>query len=245
MIYEEFEEVKEVTLNKKVETEETKEKSKFQQFVEQNQKAINIGALAVIALVVIIFVVRYFVSKAEAEKERKASVAISRILPYIDNAQYELALRGDKNVKVRGEEVIGLVDIVKKYKGVPQSYVAAVYAGNCYLQLERYRDAIEYFKIALDANSGIVLEGAAAGLAVCYESLGNFNEAAKYYEMAANYALPIGVKDRYLYFQALCLEKIGEKNKAEKLYRTIIGDNQSEFVGPAKSALIRLGTIIE
>lgn len=237
--------MKEVIAKRKDETEEAREKSKFQQFVEQNQKAINIGAIAVIALVVIIFLVRYFVSKAEAEKERKASVAISRVLPYIENAEYEMALKGNKNVKVRGEDVIGLVDIVKKYKGVPQSYVAAVYAGNCYLQLEKYRDAIEYFKIALDSKSGIVLEGASAGLGVCYESLGNFSEAAKYYEMAATYALPIGVKDRYLYFQALCLEKMGDKKKAEKLYRTIIGDNQSEFVGPAKSALIRLGTIIE
>lgn len=237
--------MKEVVVRRKEETEEAREKSKFQQFVEQNQKAINIGAIVVIALVIIVFVVRYFVSKAEVEKERKASVAISRVLPYIDNAEYEMALKGNKNVKVRGEELIGLVDIVKKYKGVPQSYVAAVYAGNCYLQLEKYRDAIEYFKIALDSKSGIVLEGASSGLGVCYESLGNYIEAAKYYEMATNYALPVGVKDRYMYFQALCLEKVGDKKKAEKLYRTIIGNNQSEFVGPAKSALIRLGTIIE
>ncbi|MGB9771835.1 MAG: tetratricopeptide repeat protein [Candidatus Kapaibacteriota bacterium] len=237
--------MKEVTVKNKIETESAPEKSKLQQFIEQNQKAINIGAIVVIALVVIVFVVRYFVSKSEAEKEQKASVAISRILPYVENAQYELALSGDKTRKVRGEDVIGLVDIVKKYKGVPQSYVAAVYAGNCYLQLEKYRDAIEYFKIALDAKSGIVLEGASAGLGVCYENLGNYSEAAKYYEMASNYALPISVKDRYLYFQALCLEKMGKKKDAEKLYRTIIGDNQSEFVGPSKSALIRLGTIIE
>lgn len=237
--------MKEVLERKRNEQEEEKGKSKLQLFIEQNQKAINIGALAVIAIVVIIFVVRYFVSKSEEEKERKASVAISRVLPYIDNAQYELALKGDKTRKVRGEDIIGLIDIVKKYKGVPQSYVAAVYAGNCYLQLERYLDAIEYFKIGLDAKSPIVLEGASAGLGVCYESIGNFAEAAKYYELASTYALPVGVKDRYLYFQALCLEKLGEKKKAEKLFRTIIGDNQSEFVGLAKAGLVRLGTIIE
>lgn len=224
---------------------ESQQKSKLQAFIEENQKAINIGALAVIGLVVLIFVIRYFVSKSEEEKENKASVAISRILPYIENAEYEIALRGDKTKKVRGEEVIGLVEIVKKYKGVPQSYVAAVYAGNCYLQLEKYKEAIEYFKIALGSKSPIVLEGASAGLGVCYESLNNFSEAAKYYEMASNYALPIGVKDRYMYFQALCLEKQGDKKKAEKLFRTIIGNNQSEFVGYAKAGLIRLGTIIE
>lgn len=230
---------------KDIEREEFQERNKLQLFIEQNQKWINIFALAVIAIVIIVFVVRYFVLKTEAENERKASVAISRVFPYIESAQYELALRGDKTRKVRGEDVIGLVEIVKEFKGVPQTYVAALYAGNCYLQLERYQDAIEYFKIAMDSKSNIVLEGASAGLGVCYESLGNYSEAAKYYELASTYALPVGVKDRYMYFQALCLEKIGEKAKAEKLFRTIIGDNQSEFVGLAKSGLIRLGTIIE
>jgi len=237
--------VKEAIEKNQIEQAGEKELSPFQQFVERNRKAINIGAGAVILLVVLVFVIRYFVSKAEAEKEVKASLAISRILPYIENAQYELALRGDKTKKVREEEVIGLVDIVKKYKGVAPSYVAALYAGNCYLQLEKYNNAIEYFKIALDSKSNIVLEGATAGLGVAYESMGNFQEAIKYYEMASKYALPIGVKDRYLFFQALCLEKIGEKKKAEKLYRTIIGDNQSEFVNEAKAGLVRLGTIIE
>lgn len=234
------EKIKEQNIN-----EETPQKGRLQLFIEENQKAINIGAIAVIALVVIIFVVRYFVSKSEEEKENKASVAISRILPYIENAEYEIALRGDKTKKVRGEDVIGLIEIVKKYKGVPQSYVAAVYAGNCYLQLEKYQEAIEYFKIALGSKSSIVLEGASAGLGVCYESLNNYSEAAKYYEMASNYALPVGVKDRYMYFQALCLEKLGDKKKAEKVFRTIIGNNQSEFVGFAKAGLVRLGTIIE
>ncbi len=237
--------MKETIEKKPTEQLAEKEKSRFQQFVEDNQKYINIGAGAIILIVILIFVIRYFVSKSEEEKEIKASTAISRILPYIENAQYEIALRGDKTRKVRGEEVIGLIDIVKKYKGVAPSYVAALYAGNCYLQLEKFREAIEYFKIALDSKSNIVLEGASAGLGVAYESLGNYNEAIKYYEMATTYALPIGVKDRYLYFQALCLEKIGDKKKAEKLYRTIIGDNQSEFVNAAKSGLIRLGTIIE
>ncbi len=237
--------MKEIVGIKKIEKEELKEKSKFQQFVEQNQKLINIVALSVIGLVALIFVIRYFIIKSEEENARKASVAISRILPFIESADYEKALKGDKNIKVRGEEVIGLVDIVKKYKGVPQSYVAAVYAGNCYLQLDKPQQAIEYFKIALDSKSAIVLEGASAGLGVCYEFMNNFSEAAKYYEMASNYALPIAVKDRYMYFQGLCLEKLGDKKKAEKLFRTILGNNQSEFVGNAKAGLIRLGTIIE
>lgn len=222
-----------------------KESTRFQQFVEQNRKAINIGAVGVIVLVVLVFVVRYFVSKSEEEMEDKASVAISRVLPYLEVADYQKALYGDKTKKVRGENVVGLIEIVNNYKGTPQGKAAALYAGNCLLQINKYTEALEYFKIALDSKSNIVLEGASAGLAVTYESIKNYSEAAKYYELASTYALPTSVKNRYMYFAALCFEKIVDKAKAEKLYRQIIGDNQSEFVGLSKAGLVRLGIIIE
>lgn len=231
-------------IKKEPETAE-QEVGRFQQFVEKNRKLINISSVGIIVIVVLVFVVRYFVSKSEEEAESKASVAISRILPYLDVADYQHALYGDKTKKVRGENVIGLIEIVKNYKGTPQGKVAALYAGNCLLQLGKYTEALEYFKIALDSKSSIALEGASAGLAVTYESLRNYPEAAKYYELASTYALPTGVKNRYMYFAALCYEKIGEKAKAEKLFRQIIGDNQSEFVGLSKAGLVRLGIIIE
>ncbi len=217
----------------------------FQQFVDRNRKLINISSVGIIVIVALVFVIRYFVSKSEEEAENKASVAISRILPYLDVADYQNALYGDKTKKVRGESVIGLIEIVKNYKGTPQGKVAALYAGNCLLQLNKYTEALEYFKIALDSKSSIALEGASAGLAVTYENLKNYSEAGKYYEVASTYALPTGVKNRYMYFAALCYEKMGEKAKAEKLFRQIIGDNQSEFVGLSKAGLVRLGIIIE
>lgn len=218
---------------------------RFQQFVEKNRKLINISSVGIIVIVVLVFVIRYFVSKSEEEMENKASVAISRILPYLDVADYQHALYGDKTKKVRGENIIGLIEIVKNYKGIPQGKIAALYAGNCLLQLNKYTEALEYFKIALDSKSSIALEGASAGLAVTYENLKNYSEAAKYHELASTYALPTGVKNRYMYFAALCYEKIGEKSKAEKLFRQIIGDNKSEFVGLSKAGLVRLGIIIE
>ncbi|MCX7879897.1 MAG: tetratricopeptide repeat protein [Ignavibacteria bacterium] len=222
-----------------------KSSSGIQRFLEENQKIVLIAAGSLIAIVLVILVYRYFASKSELEAENKASVAISRILPYLENADYERALNGDKTKQIRGEEVIGLVQIVNLYKGVPPANVAALYAGNCYLQIDQPQKAIEYFKIALESKSNIVLEGACAGLGVAYETLGNYSEAEKYYEMASSYALPVVVKDRYMFFQGLCLEKLGKKEKAEKLYRTIIGNNQSEFVGLAKAGLVRLGIIIE
>ncbi len=228
---------------KQVEKEE--ELSPIQAFVQKNQKTINIVALSVIGIVVIIFVLRFFVLKSTEEKENKASVALSRILPYIDAADYNKALYGDKAKKVRGENVIGLIEIVEKYGGTPQGKLAALYAGNCFLQLNKYREAIDYFEKASKAKAAIVKEGANAGKAASYEFLKDYRNAAKHWELAAELALPIGVKDRYRYFAALCYEKINQKDKAEAFYREIIGNNQSEFVGLAKAGLVRLGTIID
>lgn len=221
------------------------EPGRFQQFFDTYRKQINIGAVALIAIIALIFVIRYFVSKSEQEKEIKASVALSRIMDYLNNADYPKALYGDNTRQVRGEKVIGLVEIVKEYESTPQGKLAALYAGNCFLYFEKYTQSIEYFKIASNSKAEIVLEGANAGMAVAFEKMNNFEQAAKYWSNASNLADAIPIKDRYAYFEALCYEKLGNKNSAEKLYRTIIGHNQSEFVGLAKGGLVRLGTIIE
>lgn len=221
------------------------EPNKVQQFFDTYRKQINIGAIGLIVVLALIFVIRYFASKAEEEKERKASVAISRVKEYLDNADYQKALYGDNSRQVRGEKVIGLIDIVKEYKSTPQGKVAALYAGNSFLYLDKYTEAIEYFNVALNSKAKIILEGANAGLAVAYEKLNNYEQAAKYWGNASNFAEAVPIKDRYAYFQAICLEKLGQKDKAVELYRTIIGHNQSEFVGLAKGGLVRFGIIIE
>lgn len=232
-------------INKNKNTEDEIEPNKFQQFFDTYRKQVNIGAISIIVLVALIFVIQYFVSKSKQEKEIKASVAISRIMEYLNNADYQKALYGDNSRKVRGEKIIGLVDIVKAYEGLPQGKLAALYAGNCFLSLDKFNEALEYFNIASKSKAKIVLEGASAGMAVAYENLNNFAQAAKYWENASNFADAIPIKDRYAYYEALCYEKLGNKEKAEQLYRIIIGHNQSEFVGFAKGGLVRIGTIIE
>ncbi|MGQ9819655.1 MAG: tetratricopeptide repeat protein [Candidatus Kapaibacteriales bacterium] len=236
--------VKEKVEKNKASIKET-EPNKVQQFFDTYRIQINIGATALIVLLALIFVIRYFASKSEEERERKASVAISRVMEYLDKADYQRALYGDNTRQVRGEKVIGLIDIVKEYKSTPQGKVAALYAGNCFLYIEKYKEAIEYFSMALNSKAKTILEGANAGLAVAYEKVNNYDQAAKFWGNASNFADAIPIKDRYAYFQALCYEKLGQNVKAVELYRTIIGHNQSEFVGLAKGGLVRFGIIIE
>jgi tetratricopeptide (TPR) repeat protein len=95
------------------------------------------------------------------------------------------------------------------------------------------------------AESPIIKEGSYAGLGACAESEGKYQEAIENYEKAIALAKMPGSKNRYQYFQGLCYEKLGDKEKAGKLYKEIITENASEFVNYAKGGLTRIGMIIE
>jgi tetratricopeptide (TPR) repeat protein len=219
--------------------------SVIQQYVDQNSKKIIGISIAVVIAVALFFVIRGIVQKNQEEDRQQASVTLTRILPYYQANDCQKALYGDPTKTVRNQKIIGLVEIVDKYKGTKQGKIAALYAGNCFLTLNKTDKAIEYFDIALDSPSQIVMEGASAGLGKSNELKGNYKDAASNYEKASGYSITYGAKDRYQFYAGLCYEKLGEKDKAEKIYREIVNANRSEFVGPAKTGLVRLGTIIE
>lgn len=225
---------------------------KINNFVNDNRKLVMGVSIGIIAAVILIFVVKSILEKNSAEKREKAETAISRILPFYqaclqgDSTQVERALNGDPQFKVRGENVIGLKEIANRYEGISTGKVAALYAGNLLLMTKRADEAEHYFKIALDADPKVILEGANAGMGVAKEMEGKIDDAISYYDKAVKYADSYGSKSRYEYFSGLLYEQNGKKDQAEKMYRAIIGENKSgEFVMKAKAGLTRLGIIIE
>lgn len=218
---------------------------KVQNFVEENRKLVIGISIGVLVLAVLIFFIKGRIEESNREDSINASVSISRIMQYYQDGNYLTALNGDSVKKVQGEKVIGLIEIVNKYEGTDQGKYAALYAASALLNLNRYQEAKKYFEIAMKSPSKIVQEGANTGMATIHEMEGKYREAADYYEQAALLTVELGLKNRYQFFQALCLEKAGDKEKAEKLFREVIGDNRSDYVNSAKAGLIRLGTIIE
>lgn len=218
---------------------------RIQKYVEENSKKVMIISGAVIVIVALIFVVRNFMEKKAEENRIAASLKISRVMPFYLQGEFKKALDGEPNARIRNEKIAGFVEIVDQYSGTEQAKYAAIYAAQAYLSLNQVPQAEKYFKIALDSKAGIVQEGANAGLGVCKEIENNFKEAAEYYSKAAQIAANPASKGKYQYFQALSLEKTGDKEGAEKLYREIILENKSDFVGSAKQSLTRLGMIIE
>lgn len=218
---------------------------KIQDYIEANRNMVLYIAGGIIVVVALFFFMKNKMEKSAEEERNAASFALAKVTNLYLANDYERALKGDPTILVNNKPMLGLVDICTKYKGTKQAAVAALYAGNCYIGLDKYADAEKYFKLALDAESQIVLEGANAGLGACSETNGKYDEAVKYYEKAVSLTKIPGIKNRYQYFQGLCFEKLGQKDKAEKIYRDIIAENISEFVNPAKAGLIRIGMIIE
>ena len=230
----------------KVEVETDNKILKIQQFIYNNNKVISYVALAVIVIVALIFILKNTMQKNADEDTQSVMVALNRILPYYESQDYTKALFGDSSRVIRGEQVIGLVDIVEEYESYKQGMLAALYAGNVYLAINKNEEAEEYFKIALDSPSKIVLEGAYAGIAACKELQGEHKEASDYYLKASELTVTETTKARYRYFAALNFEKDNEKNEAERIYREIIDENKfSEFANYSRSGLVRLGMKID
>lgn len=218
---------------------------KIQNYVEENSKKVISVSAGIILITVLFFVVKGVMEKNAEESKQQAALKISRILPYYQQGDFKKAFEGDPTRMVRSEKVIGLNEIINKYGGTNQAKYASIYAGQSLLSMDKPAEAIKYFEKALDSPSQLIVEAGNAGLGICNESLGKYKEAAEYYDKAVSVAVSPASKGRYEYYQALCLEKTGDKEKAEKLYREIILENKSDFVGLAKGSLARLGTIIE
>ncbi|MBI3259727.1 MAG: tetratricopeptide repeat protein [Ignavibacteriae bacterium] len=209
--------------------------------LQRNIKLILIGlGVVVVAITAIIFY-----NKSKETKEQEASVALSRVMVFIESGDNDKAFNGDPQKLVRGTPIVGLKTIVDEYGGTRNGEVAAVYAGNALLAKKKYAEAEEYFSKGLGSESKEVTVASNAGLAVCKESKNEYSGAAEQYEKAASMSNQPSVIGKYKLYAAMNYEKANNKEKSEKLYREIIQGESAEFVAEAKSGLTRLGMIIE
>jgi tetratricopeptide (TPR) repeat protein len=226
--------------------EEENKVLKYQELATKNKnKIFTISLVAVLAIVAIIFLNNQMKETAETQRSQ-AAVSLDRIMPYYQSGQNQLALDGDPQKKVRGEDIIGLKAIVNEYRDTDHGKIAAFYCGDVLLNMGESDKAVDYFDIALDSPSRLIISGANAGLGAVYEAKSEYAKAVEYYNKAADMAVSDEAKFRYLYYMAMNYEMNKNSEEAEKIYREISNDAQySEFGKFSKIALVRLGTIIE
>lgn len=179
-------------------------------------------------------------------KEKKASLALSRIKDVYDSGDYKKALEGDANLTIRGEAIMGLVEISEQFGSTNAGKTAALLCGDAQLKSGKYDEAITAFEKASSSDSPIIQVGALAGLGSANELKNNLKSAVESYEKAAKIAELTGGEERYIYYAAFCLEKLNEKDKAIEKYKEILTKSEvNDYTGYAKAGLTRLGQSIE
>ncbi len=211
--------------------------NKFVSMIQKNSKIIMVISLIIVVVVAGLF----FMQNKKQKDSEQAGLQLSRIMSVYEQGDFEKALSGDQIMKYAG-----LKSIANNFDNTDAGKLAALYAGNSLMTLNKASEAAKYFEIASSADSKLVQIGSLAGLAGCDELNNKLKEAAEKYEKASTLSQDDNIISRYKFYAGLCLERISDKVSAEKCYREVLKINKtSEFALQSKMGLARIGMIIE
>lgn len=181
-------------------------------WMERNPKTI-IGILTAVLLIVGgYFGYQYYKDSQEGEAQREMFQAVY----YFEADSLDLALNGDGNN-------LGFIDINDEYGITDAATLANYYAGAAYLKQGKFEVARLYLE---DFNSNDLLVQARAYSLIgdSYMEENNFEEAARFYEKAADYKPNKYFSPSYLMKAALAFEKNNQNEKAIAAYDKIIDE---------------------
>jgi len=182
--------------------------SKTERFIEENQKNLAFGALAILVIVGGFWAFRLH----NMRNEERAQKEVFHAQIYFERDSFNLALNGD------GMN-FGFLDMIDEYGRTKIGNLSHYYAGISCLRLGQFDDAIFHLKKfkTKEPRLNAISKGA---IGDCYSELGKFNEAIGWYAQA------IAVNDEtmtpfYLFKQGILLEQTGQYDKALNAYQTI------------------------
>jgi tetratricopeptide (TPR) repeat protein len=184
--------------------------SKTEHYIEENRKSLSIIAGAIIAAVVLYFAFnRFYLQPKEKSAQKQMYVAEQ----YFEKDSFKLALNGDGNYP-------GFLTIIDEYGLTDASNLSHYYAGICYKNLGKYKEAIEYLK-KFDSSDKIISSEALGAIADCFADLGDNDQAVKYYKKAANNNKNDFTTPLYLMRAGILLEQMNNYKDALDLYERI------------------------
>ncbi len=181
-------------------------------FLIKNKKSITVGLIVLIVLIGGFFATKYLYLNPRAEK---ANTMLAQGETYFETRDFTKALNGD------GQGYIGYIKIADEYSSTDAGNLANLYAGICYAQLDKNKEAIKYLE-AFDTKSDASISPVALNmLANCYVTDNQLDKAVETFKKAAklsgeNSLAPICLKQA-----GEILESQNKKDEALLLYQEI------------------------
>ena len=179
-------------------------------WIEGNPKTvIGIGALIVLVVGGYFGFIHYRDGKNDlAQKEMFQAVH------YFEADSLDLALKGDGNN-------LGFIAIIEDYGITDAARLANYYAGVCYLKQGKFEVSRLYLE-DFSSNDLLIQARAYSLIGDTYMEEGKFDDAASYYNKAANYKPNKYFSPAYLMKETLAYEKANQNDKAKEVYEKVI-----------------------
>ncbi len=152
---------------------------KSQAFLEKNKKIIITIVVAIIVIIVGFFMYKTYVSQP---REDKASTELGKGQEYFNQGNFDKALNGDKiNYQ-------GFAKIANDYSGTDAGNLANLYAGLCYANMDKWKEAVQYLDNYNGGSDAMVSPAAMAALGNAYAHVNNLDKAVSCLKKAAEKA---------------------------------------------------------
>jgi tetratricopeptide (TPR) repeat protein len=187
--------------------------SRSEQFIENNQKPLIIGVLAIALVVVAYFGInRYFIEP----KQKEALTQMFMAQKFFESDSLQKALYGDGNS-------MGFIEIADEYSSTKAGNLACYYAGISLLKKGEFNDAIKYLD-KFESNDHILSAMAKGAKGDAYLELNQSDKAASQYMNAAKTNPNEFTSPMFLMKAGNTYELIGNYADALKAYEQLKAD---------------------
>ena len=193
-------------------------------WLEQNPKIVVGVAAAILIIVGGYFAFNYYKNSQNDLAQKEMFQAVY----YFEADSLDKALNGDGNN-------LGFLEIIDEYGVTDAANLANFYAGVSYLKQGKFELARLYLE-DFSANDLLIQARAYALVGDSYMEEKKYDDAAKYYNKAANYKPNKHFSPSYLMKEALPYEKLNQNDKARETYDKIINQywESSEYQNARK-----------
>lgn len=180
-------------------------------FKSKKNQNLVLGIGAAVALAIAgVFGYTYYNESQNAAAQNDMFQAIF----YFESDSLNLALNGDGNN-------FGLLEIIDEYGGTEAANLAHYYAGVAFLKQGSYQEAIDH--LGDFSSSDLLVQARAYSLmGDAHMEQGDFQQAADYYERAADYRPNEFFTPQYLEKAALAYAELGNYTEAAESYGRIV-----------------------